>query len=357
MPYQSRADVLGAIQRNRRELWSKPGVIGLAPGKQRRRGEWVDHQGEALVAFVRWKPDRPDMLAAEDLVPPEIDGCTTDVIEMEPPEIQIQRQRHRPMPGGVGGGNHRITTGTVNVATCLLTGLKVIVSNWHVLVAQHGRKGDPIYQPGPYDGGTARDTIGHAERWQDVVMIDEGNCLFSRAAVGGLNGVAWLLGSRQRFDRYVLPLPEEANLIDGAVAVAIDQDDLDPRILSLGPVLGTKRAEPQMPVVKEGRTTRITREVVHYTDAEVEVGMGYGQTALFADQCVAPYMSEGGDSGSLVVTPSGDSGALAIRQTPEGNYVVGLLFAGSSTHTIFNRIEHVERLLQVRFGPEPEDAA
>lgn len=45
-------------------------------------------------------------------------------------------------------------------------------------------------------------------------------------------------------------------------------------------------------------------------------------------------MSAGGDSGSLVTDR--DEGA------------VGLLFAGSSTHTIVNNIKYVQSLLRIR---------
>ena len=53
----------------------------------------------------------------------------------------------------------------------------------------------------------------------------------------------------------------------------------------------------------------------------------------FSDQLMAGAMSQGGDSGSAVLT--------------EDNQLVGLLFAGSETTTIINRIEHVFAALGV----------
>ncbi len=49
--------------------------------------------------------------------------------------------------------------------------------------------------------------------------------------------------------------------------------------------------------------------------------------ALFTDQLMAGAMSQGGDSGSAVLD--------------NNNNLVGLLFAGSDTSTIINRIENV----------------
>jgi hypothetical protein len=49
--------------------------------------------------------------------------------------------------------------------------------------------------------------------------------------------------------------------------------------------------------------------------------------ARFQDQLLAGPMSQGGDSGSAVLD--------------DQNQLVGLLFAGSDSTTILNRIEHV----------------
>ena len=49
--------------------------------------------------------------------------------------------------------------------------------------------------------------------------------------------------------------------------------------------------------------------------------------AVFTDQLLAGAMSQGGDSGSAVLD--------------DNNRLTGLLFAGSDTTTIINRIENV----------------
>ena len=59
------------------------------------------------------------------------------------------------------------------------------------------------------------------------------------------------------------------------------------------------------------------------------------RVATFEDQVVAGPMSQGGDSGSLVVDVQGRT--------------VGLLFAGSETTTVFNRASRVADALGVEF--------
>ena len=68
----------------------------------------------------------------------------------------------------------------------------------------------------------------------------------------------------------------------------------------------------------------------------MDVSYGAGRTARFEGQLVAGGMSQGGDSGSLVV--DGNS-----------NNAVGLLFAGSTSTTIFCPIEEVLNILNITF--------
>ena len=65
----------------------------------------------------------------------------------------------------------------------------------------------------------------------------------------------------------------------------------------------------------------------------MRVSYGNAGTALFQDQLVAGAMSQGGDSGSAVLDGDG--------------YVIGLLFAGSDSTTILNRIANVTSALNI----------
>ncbi len=89
-----------------------------------------------------------------------------------------------------------------------------------------------------------------------------------------------------------------------------------------------------MAVRKSGRTTELTDGEITVLNATVDVSYGVGRTARFEDQVVSGPMSQGGDSGSLLV--AGDS-----------LEAVGLLFAGSDQTTIYNPIQAVLDCLEV----------
>lgn len=82
-----------------------------------------------------------------------------------------------------------------------------------------------------------------------------------------------------------------------------------------------------MAIKKSGRTTGLTTGEILQVDVTVNVQYGAGRIARFSDQLLAGAMSQGGDSGSAVLDNS--------------NKLVGLLFAGSDTTTIINRMENV----------------
>jgi len=88
-----------------------------------------------------------------------------------------------------------------------------------------------------------------------------------------------------------------------------------------------------MAIKKSGRTTGFTTGEILQVDVTADVQYGGGRIARFTDQLLAGAMSQGGDSGSAVLN--------------DNNRLTGLLFAGSDTTTIINRIEHVFSALGV----------
>jgi hypothetical protein len=80
--------------------------------------------------------------------------------------------------------------------------------------------------------------------------------------------------------------------------------------------------------------------VVTLLNAPVDVGYDTAagaRTARFGGQIICEPMSQGGDSGSLIVDTA-------------GNYAVGLLFAGSPLATIFTPIDTVFNVLNIMLG-------
>jgi hypothetical protein len=115
--------------------------------------------------------------------------------------------------------------------------------------------------------------------------------------------------------------------VDAAIARPLDGADVSDQILEIGVIQGTIQGELGMAIKKSGRTTGLTTGEILQIDVSVNVQYGTGRIARFTDQLMAGAMSQGGDSGSAVLD--------------ENNRLVGLLFAGSDTSTVINRIENV----------------
>jgi hypothetical protein len=131
------------------------------------------------------------------------------------------------------------------------------------------------------------------------------------------------------------------NYVDAAIArVRVGATgslvDTTGKILDIG-TLATGIVEDQLnlAVQKSGRTTGNTHGCIAAVDVTIDINYGNGKTARFFDQFMVdgPSFSEGGDSGSLIVTEKSPP-----TSSPQA---VGLLFAGSSTQTIGNPIGRV----------------
>jgi len=259
--------------------------------------------GQPAVKVYVIEKVTPEGVSGEAMVPQGIQGVATDVEGVGEIEALRFTSRYRPARSGVSVGHPRITAGTLGALVVAQNRL-CILSNNHVLAnSNNARRGDPIIQPGSYDGGRyPRDLIA---RLLDYITIDfSGRC---------------------------------TNLVDAAVAYTssrlvrpFEMCGWRPKRSIIGAPL------PGLGVKKCGRTTQFTRGRV--TAIRVTVKVRYGsRIACFKDQIfIGPGgFSAGGDSGSLIVTDM-------------TNRPVGLLFAGSSSVTVANRIYHVLRLLRAR---------
>jgi hypothetical protein len=345
------------------QLLEKENVVGVAVGY---KGDKTTPDGElAVVALVEQKLPLA-ALSADDVVPREVDGVRTDVYEvgyLRAYASQSPRGRFRPtVPCGVSLGHFKITAGTLGaIVTDRVTGEKLILSNNHVLAnSNDAQVGDPILQPGAADGGqNPGDVVARLQRFERIRFIGEpeeptpgpgplpptppgeGGCLL--ILVNLLNALGGLLGSSGKLAVVAdAPAPTSAtipeahaveNLIDAALAKPLDANMFTGEIRHIGMVSGTKGATLAMKVRKSGRTTDYTEGTVTLINATVNVAFG-SRTARFVSQVITTPMSQGGDSGSLIV-----DGTEARA--------VGLLFAGSPQATIFNPIQTVLDKLQV----------
>ncbi|GAB6159202.1 hypothetical protein JCM39194_24020 [Desulfotomaculum varum] len=328
------------LEKARWRLLGMKNVVGVGVGHK-----YVDMQRTeqpAIIIFVK-KKEEPQNLSREHLVPYQINGLTTDVIEVgEVRLLDEERTKHvRPAQPGLSIGHYRVTAGTFGaVVRDRQTGERLILSNNHILAnATNGKDGraaigDPILQPGEYDGGTRDDRIATLLRY---IPLQKGEapatCPVANGAARFFNIFVHTI--RPNYDLRFIKRGGTPNIVDCAVARPVRPDLITDEILGIGKVQGVERAKPGMQVVKSGRTTGITRGVVTAVGATMEVKLDDENSAYFADQVVTDMKSQGGDSGSLVLN--------------QENRAVGLLFAGSDKVTVCNHIQNVLDQLNVEF--------
>ncbi len=324
--------------RHATELMKKTNVVGVAIGYKEKGGQKTETPN--LVVMVRKKLPLSE-LRSQDVVPSEVDRIGTDVKAVG--EIralnQVPTDKWRPAPGGVSIGHYAITAGTLGaVVKDTSTNEKLILSNNHVLANSNDAEiGDAILQPGPYDGGTLPDdTIAHLLRFVPIkYVLDLPDCPISTSVASIANFFARALGSKHRLVAMRQQL--EANQVDAALAKPVEPGMVSDEILSIGQIVGTKEAELGLAVRKSGRTTGYTTGTIELLDATVNVSYGTGKIATFEGQIVTSAMSQGGDSGSLLVDAN-------------ENLALGLLFAGSDQTTIHNPISAVINALNISFA-------
>ena len=324
------------LKRRCTELLGHANVIATGIGYKVTAGEKTDKL--SIVCSVISKKNSNE-LGSGDMIPQLVEGIPTDVVETGEIVAQVDpKGKFRPAPGGVSLGHVDITAGTLG---CWVrrNGELVILSNNHVIADSNlARIGDPIVQPGPTDGGRdPQDTIATLLDFVPIVFPgsgggdgggDGGGGGGGGGGCGGCGG-----GSNVLSNLFGGGKSEEAsaqmndNLVDAAIARPLDASSADTTILEVGSIQGTAEGTLGMSLKKYGRTTEFTTGTLNQIDVTVDVSYGSGRVARFTDQLLTGPMSQGGDSGSAVLNDS--------------NQLVGLLFAGSSSTTIINRIQNV----------------
>ena len=326
-------DARRVLSEVRQELLSKPNVVATGIGYKITKGKQTEEL--ALICSVETKQSKKS-LTVKELIPATIQNIPTDVYPTGIIHaLQDPTGRFRPAPGGVSIGHKDITAGTLG---CLVkkNNKVFILSNNHVLANSNNADiGDPILQPGPYDGGQfPQDRIAQLSEFVPIEFeggSGPGLCSCGSTAAAILNLLAALIGSKTRLQPTRIRATE--NLVECAIAEPLNPDDVKNEILKIGTISGTAEGTLGMSIKKSGRTTGLTTGTILQIDVTVKVSYGSNKVATFVDQLMAGNMSQGGDSGSAVLN--------------EKNQLVGLLFAGSNTSTVINRIQNVFQALQV----------
>jgi hypothetical protein len=298
------ADVFAVQNRHTPGLMLRDGILGT--------GVRMADFGPSIVVYAL----SPAHAAAARL-PGALEGYPLEIVvtgRIDAGDINDATSKERPAPNGFSVGHPDITAGTLGARVKDGNGNIFILSNNHVLAnTNKARLGDPILQPGAYDGGTLADQIGTLYAFEQIEMGGADNVM--DAAIALVSG-ADLLGAT----------PAYAYGAPGTTVVA--------------PALGQA-------LQKFGRTTGLTKGTVQEVNVTVSVcfvprGIFMcAEAATFTNQfSVGPgSFSAGGDSGSLIVTDN------------TGNSPVGLLFAGNSTRTFANPIGPVLARFGVSIDP------
>lgn len=246
-----------------------------------------------------------------------IESLAAEVVEPVAGVSEDRQSAVRPLVGGTSlsayvtkGGLIYLYAGTLGMVT--YDGK--ILSNAHVIAMEPRSDlfleiGAPITQPGTGDRGRLADRVGELEAY---VPIDFGASArnYADAAIASIDGDVDLSPGEQ--------FGEEGNYwVEGWTEV------------SKGDI-----------VRKSGRTTGVTTGEVVHVSASFLVWYG-DQSAYFVDQIVVTQ-----EDWSFAA--SGDSGSGVDR---EGEFV-GLVFAGSETHAVISKAEHIIDALGIAVGPE-----
>lgn len=301
----SRDDIRAAIaaqERNTPELLRINGVVGTAVA--------LRDDGRAVVRVFVLDATPRRIPAALDNTPVEVKVTGMIVARSDP------TTRLRPALMGYSVGHPLITAGTIGARVANNAGV-FILSNNHVLAASNDANlGDAELQPGPYDGGTdPADRVGTLYAFRPLDFSGGNNTIDAAIAITDVLSVG---NSTPADDGYGQP----STTIFGDA----NNDGLfDDKTQLLG-----------LNVQKYGRTTKLTHGTITGINGIVDVCYEVYiifclKSAHYVDQLIITpgTFSGGGDSGSLIVA---DDGSLRP---------VALLFAGSNTETIGNRIDLV----------------
>jgi S1-C subfamily serine protease len=310
---RARAEVRPVKERVEDQLLNMPNVTGVDIRRKVTKGKETDRI--AIVVSVAKKKPR-SALSSEEVIPAEIDGIPTDVVEeqivlhndrvlLDEVAPLIDATTYSTLQGGISMGPCRsvflsppdvpsagnyIFVGTLGaIVKDRTSGARMALTNFHVAcVDSTWAVGNTMAQPGRNDGGTCP-----ANKFGAIV----------RATL--------------------------SDHVDGSV-VSIDAGKATAcSIVEIGNVKGKNTAAVGMAIRKRGRTSGLTYGKVTSVDQSVSINYGDGlgthtlknQIRIEVDTAHSTVMSDHGDSGSVVVDAN--------------NKVIGLLYAGIDPgHTV-----------------------
>jgi len=284
-------------------------IVGVGIGEMISGGSPTGLMSVRLLVRVKYPKG---MIPPQHMLPDMFEGMHVDVEEVgtfrplasfPDPRVMIRPAQPGSSIGFEFPGGSPIMAGTFGGLVRDAAGTQYLLSNSHVL-SNEGQLalGSPIYQQGLLDlpSGSAKAQIARLSKF--------------------------------------IPFEPQPALVDCATAEVTSPSLVSKDILYIGAPRGTTTARQDMVVHKFGRTSFYTagRVTMVNTDTSVDYDQG---TVVFKNQIVVV-----GLNGSIFSQP-GDSGSLILER--DSQMAIGLLFAGSPSHTLANHIDDVLRALNV----------
>ena len=301
-------------KKNRESILKKNNVWAVGEGYKKSRNPLKQlkniikkARGEKAVRVYVTKKKKLSELSKKDLIPKQIEGKETDVVEATPIEhLSEYRAKHRPVKTGVSMCN---AYGTA----CTSGGPVYKDGKTFALVNNHCQdrfgisslityKGDPIIQPSLFDGGSLEENqVGEVYEW---------------------------------YERD----PNKINEMDAGLNLM--HEEMIPTTLGGNYNKKVVETEPGKTVQKYGRTTGHTTAKVLDTNVYVKVNSEAGVVTYEGAVFTEAKLGAGGDSSSWIFNKDMN--------------IVGQLFAGSDEIMCFQPMQKVLDYFNVSLVPEEE---
>ncbi|MEM6284799.1 MAG: hypothetical protein AAF787_21595 [Chloroflexota bacterium] len=393
-------DAVEAKRQKTNEFLAKRNVVGMGVGYKNALGE--ESGQESVVVLVQTKKPE-DALTEDDLIPPEIDGIPTDVVEIgilrANQAVNNPRTRQRPVVfAGASMAHYMVGAGTLGIVVRHRTsGERLLLSNNHVLANSNDANiGDAILQPGALDGGSrSTDIVAQLVDFRRLAYIEEAGqaqpapqppptmpeqpttpgqpstptqppssgtesgCDVVEAVVALANLLASASGSSKRVTSQSVtaqgvPITAQSTGATPAEVPMIPSASLD-NLLDAALARPTNPAMFSDEVMQIGRINGSKEPTLGMTIAKFGRTTGYttGRVTLLNATVNVQYDTIRGTRTARFVeqvitsgmSSSGDSGSLIID--PNDRRAVGLLFGGSGVASIFTPINRVLSVFNV----------
>lgn len=286
--------LMGLLDAATAELNQYPGVVAVEIGIKETGGHLTDEL--SFRVYVQ-KKESAQNLAPEAMIPAEIQGVKTDVIESDIPVATFDDQKYRPVRGGIQIGNEEGSTGTLGcIARRNSDNAIVVLSNAHVLM-----------------GGGASGTV------------EVGQPNYSSCCCCACNEIGEVVAqqSNAQVDCAIAKLDDGTNGTN--IIRILNNDGTD------GTVNGSAAAvvNPTAPVKKVGRTSDKTLGQVTSITHSTSAVPANGTPARINQILVRPA------AGTTLFQDRGDSGAVLVDGS---NQVIGLMwgaYLSNPTSTLY----------------------